>query len=316
MITDNRPNYGLDVLHDGLCRVLGESQVVEYPRKGTLHGEEPASFCHYPCMFDHPCNTPPLDELLAQIGAGHFDAVLFGDMERTHPLEQTSAIARAAGNRLVFLDQLDTCQDTRMETAVALGHGELPLCFKREYVAGCDYGPGMCPLPFAYSEAYMRPVPPWEDRDLPVFWAGERKWGLRKLCLAHLERRMRLDFSATCTQEEYARALGRARVSLDFHGFGFDTVRYWEVPAHGGMLLAERRPTVVPLDFEHGVSAVFFEDAAELESLLRHYMEHPDEARAIAGAGHRHLVEHHTASARARHLLGWLALYFNWEERA
>lgn len=91
----------------------------------------------------------------------------------------------------------------------------------------------------------------------------------------------------------------------------FDTVRYWEIPAHGGMLLAERPPIRIPHNFIDGETAVFFEDMPELEEKLAYYLSQPDEAARIASAGHQHFNKHHTNAARARQLLGYLEKFFD-----
>jgi len=107
-------------------------------------------------------------------------------------------------------------------------------------------------------------------------------------------------------QAEYSRRLSSAGIGLSLFGSGFDSVRYWEVPAHGVMLLSERPPIRIPHNFADGVSAVFFDDLPELEGKLAHYLARPDEVRAIAEQGRRHFLKHHTTSARARHFLGRL----------
>jgi len=115
-----------------------------------------------------------------------------------------------------------------------------------------------------------------------------------------------IDFDRRFPPREYNHQLQRNRIGLDIAGVGFDTVRYWEVPAHGCMLLAERRPTVIPHNFRDGETAVFFDDLPDLERKLEHYLTHPDECAAIAQAGRQYFMEHHTSTARARHLLGWI----------
>jgi spore maturation protein CgeB len=89
-------------------------------------------------------------------------------------------------------------------------------------------------------------------------------------------------------------------VGLDLFGFGFDTVRYWELPALGCLLLAERRPIELPFDFVDGRHALLFEDLAELEDRLAWCGAHADAVTELARAGYAHFHRHHTESARAR----------------
>jgi spore maturation protein CgeB len=101
-------------------------------------------------------------------------------------------------------------------------------------------------------------------------------------------------------QDSYREKLRSSLIGLSFFGVGFDTVRYWEIPANGGMLLAERPPICIPDNFEDGISAVFFENMSELESKLDYYLKHPDEAARIAANGYTHYLKYHTTTARAR----------------
>src|SRR5690606_3943263 len=48
-LINERPHFGLDILFDGLCTILGDDHVVDYPRKPWLHGEQPPNFANYPC---------------------------------------------------------------------------------------------------------------------------------------------------------------------------------------------------------------------------------------------------------------------------
>ena len=178
--------------------------------------------------------------------------------------------------------------------------------FKREMLACADYGPDAHPLPFAYPD---RRAPEVGDgpRNTPIFWAGHREFGLRRLYLEHIESALGLKLDTVYDQAEYVRVLMDTLIGLNIFGCGFDTVRYWELPAHGCMLLAERLPIRIPHNFRDGESAVFFDDTRDLEDKLRYYLAHPDEARAIARAGHEHFKRFHTGSMRARQLLERIA---------
>lgn len=304
-VTHPRPHYGLDVLYDGLCEVLGDAQVVEFPYKPTLHGAPPEELGHYPCSFNRAGTAYTLDAITRQLQNAEFDLVIYGDIEQYLDEKSACAIACAAGNMpMVLVDEQDDPLDqwAKMNTYVGV---QFRMYFKREMLKCWDYGARTVPLPFAYSD---RRVPNCGStpRNTALFWAGHRKFGLRRLYLEHIESRFGLDLTKSFSQQAYAAALSDARIGLNIFGLGYDTVRYWEIPAHGAMLLAERLPIHVPHDFVDGVSAVFFDDLPELEEKLAYYLVHPDEAAAIAARGHAHLKRYHTASARARQLLAWV----------
>lgn len=304
-ITHPRPHYGLDVLYDGLCEVLGDGQVVEFPYKPTLHGAPPEELGHYPCSFNRAGTAYTLDAVTRQLENAEFDLVVYGDIEQYLDEKSARAIAEAAGNvPMVLVDEQDDPLDQWAKMNAYVG-GQFRMHFKREMLKCWDYGAHTVPLPFAYSD---RRVPRLTStpRNAALFWAGHRKFGLRRLYLEHIESRFGLNLTKSFSQQAYAAALSDARIGLNIFGLGYDTVRYWEIPAHGAMLLAERLPIHVPHDFVDGESAVFFDDLPELEEKLAYYLDHAEEAAAIAARGHAHLRRYHTASARARQLLAWV----------
>ena len=298
-------DYGLDTLYHGLCECLGDDRVVEFPWKPTLHGAPPESHGNYPCCFNHTGKNLELDALEGQLAQRAFDVVLFGDMRRQLDLGAARRLVKAAAGTPVFLvDQEDSPVDCRRQLLGYLGIERVRGYFKREMLACVDYGPRSFPLPFSYPEERV-PAGLGSLREQELFWAGHRRFGLRRLYLECLEGRLGRSFVRTYEPEEYSRVLASSRVALSFFGFGFDTVRYWEAPAHGCTLLAERLPIRVPHNFRDGETAVFFDDLPDLEEKVDFCLAHPAEAERIARAGHEWFRRYHTTKARAGQLLAW-----------
>ena len=301
-----RPHFGLDVLYDGLTTVLGPENVVDFPPKPALHGGIDPDFASYPCNFDLPSRDYTLERCLDELRAGKFDFVLYGDCERALTRRMARAITAAAEKTPIFIvDQRDEFFNCEQETLDYIGLDEARGYFKREMLACLDYGPRAMPLPFAFPDCR---VP--KDVDAPrehfFFWAGHRRFSLRRLYLEQIEAQLGENFDARFTPEEYAARLGASKVGLNCFGMGFDTVRYWELPAHGCLLLSERLPIVIPHDFRDGETALFFDDASELERKLNYARRYPELVENLAAAGREHFLAHHTGSARAKHLLGWI----------
>ena len=302
MILHNDSDFGTDTLYDGLCEILGDDNVVEYPWKPTLHGKQPENTMGYPCLFQRGGEALPLEAVSAQLEAGYFDAVLFSDTLGNLPTAEVARLAAAGrGVPWYVLDMWDQPGDYRAEIVARLPGIAVRGWFKREKIVSCDYGDAVHALPFAFAEQFAI-SPAWEGRD-GVFWAGKPVCGGRRLVLEYLSKRFSLELGATFAQAQYKQRLSSSLIGLCLFGNGFDTVRYWEIPAHGVMLLAERPPIEIPNNFVDGESAVFFDDLGDLEEKLTHYLAHPGEALRIARAGHFHYRQHHTATARAQRLL-------------
>jgi len=104
--------------------------------------------------------------------------------------------------------------------------------------------------------------------------------------------------------EPYFRALNGTRIALSFRGEGFDTLRYWEIPACGSLLVSEAPDIVIPDNFEDGASAVFCRpDASDLLEILDRYLSREEEAARIAEKGQELLFARHTHARRAEYLL-------------
>ncbi|MBF0336154.1 MAG: glycosyltransferase family 1 protein, partial [Alphaproteobacteria bacterium] len=97
--------------------------------------------------------------------------------------------------------------------------------------------------------------------------------------------------SGRLTQEEAANVYARARVSLNCSLNGDLNLRVFEVLAAGGLLLGDRlRPeSGLARIFEEGRHFVAWSDQGELIEKARHYLDHPDENRAIREAGRRRI---------------------------
>jgi hypothetical protein len=104
--------------------------------------------------------------------------------------------------------------------------------------------------------------------------------------------------------EEYRTLLSRSKMALSVRGGGFDTVRYWEIPASGALLISERPDIVIPHNFEHGVHAIFCRpDLQDLPGWVRQLRDNEPERQRMVEAAYRHLLAFHTSECRATYLL-------------
>ena len=94
---------------------------------------------------------------------------------------------------------------------------------------------------------------------------------------------------------ESADAYANSVLSLNVSLNGDLNMRVFEVLSAGGCLLTDALSEEAGLDllFEDGREILTYADERELIDRARYYLEHPDEAYAIARAGHRRYVENY-----------------------
>lgn len=307
------PDYGMDTLYHGLCTLLGKENVVEFPWKPTLHGQQFSSANNYPCVFHYPGEVIPIEQIINELKAGRFDLVVHADVVQCkYPTEIRMIMNAAKDIPVILYDTGDNCYTPLKILMRYLGGRPFDLIFKRELLSGIAYDHQAWPLPFSYPEILIPKDRPSVQKNT-FFWAGKRNDGLRQLYLRYLEKRYGRRLNQQFDQETYRSILKSSLIGLSFFGCGFDTVRYWELPANRVMLLSERLPIQIPHNFVDGESAVFFDDLSDLEAKLDFYLNHPNEAKRIAAEGHKHYLRYHTTTARARQFLGVVSEAFGWQ---
>ena len=147
-----------------------------------------------------------------------------------------------------------------------------------------------------------------------AFWAGESH-PIRTRALELLQGQFDCAENGTIKGENmysfkrkgntYLQELGKCRINLSLRGGGFDTLRYWEIPAVGSMLISEKPDIVIPHNFEHQKSAIFCDPAlTDLLDLASYYLKHKEKRRKIAQQGKEQLIKYHTDISRAKYVLG------------
>ncbi len=205
---------------------------------------------------------------------------------------------------------LDHLRDTYgAERTGFVHHGYAPLAHARQYRDKVPYRwdishiGNFSPYKFDYMLAVARAFP---DRKIAIIgnsWLKPaRGTELEPHVLGH-----------ALMGDYFARAIEESRINVAMHhgpvppdGWqDLTSTRTFEIPASGGFMLhidnAEVRSLFVP-----GEEIDVFADTASLCERIGHYLDHEDERRRIAAAGHARCAPAYSLDARARELAAHL----------
>jgi len=288
-------DYGPDVIYDGLCQAIGHENVLEYPHKPNYHSNPTGRYLHYPCLYDYPV-TKTDEEKLSMLDNNEFDYI-FVCCRYEDPNKLSSRYTGPIWDKIknnpackIIIDQGD---GSEMRNDI-LNELSSKFYFKREVLT---YGDGI-PCSLAYSDRYI-PKTIENRRDNFLFWAGQGNIYRQEYLTACSNYFKREKMS----QEQYRFNLYNSKIGLNLRGFGYDCVRYYEIPAHGALLLSEKLPIIIENDFTDGENAIFFSNKEELLDKLSMLEKNPDLVEKIRQAGHEHFKKYHTALRRAEQIL-------------
>ncbi|MCS6776627.1 MAG: glycosyltransferase [Chloroherpetonaceae bacterium] len=124
-------------------------------------------------------------------------------------------------------------------------------------------------------------------------WSDRNRWLHR---VARLADRYRVVITQGRHGAEYVRLNNRARIVFNRSVRGETNARVYEAALCGALVFMERENEETHQILEEGVHAVYY-DAASLEALLEHYLQHEEERARIAMAGRQRILEEHTETA-------------------
>lgn len=283
-------------MYHGL-RSLGH-HVVDYPQNHTFHFR-----VVQPCKGDcenGPCTIP------GPVGCSnhpaHISMLYLDAMDHKWDLVVTNngygheklhrALSRA-GVPIAALDLGDSPSDSYNAWHKVIGSSNFSF-FRREYYRG---QPGL-PLPYSYYE-----VPELcEEKEHSVAFLYRPTNPLRQQLAADIE-----DFPDAIIGEyphyEYLQKIARSKFAVAIRGAGWDTLRYWEIPALGSVLCRQPSPIEIPNDFQDGVNCVEFNTITELKEKIDYYIKRPAVYNKMRQDSLQHFQKFHTTEARARQLL-------------
>ncbi len=319
-LNSHSADYLEDQLFSGLTELLGCDEVILYPINRNYYLPRKP----YPRDLGH-CRT--LSDLFGDwfrmrrgLARFEFDAVVIGSTKADTFEAYLSLIDKMpTGLPVIYVDGGDWPEvggDAKRKGFDDLLHkvfAKRPpdVVFKREYLIDGVYDENVYPLPMAFGPApeiegtlHRYDVTCWCVESHPIRTQALSLLEGKYDCLANGSVRGQKFRKYQRKGAAYLRELAASRIACNFRGVGWDTLRYWEIPALGSLMLSEVPRIRIDNNFIHGEHAVFCrDDLSDMLPLLDYYLAHPDERDALALAGRAHAVKYHTYLKRAEYFL-------------
>lgn len=307
-------DYLQDIVFSGLVKTLGQKNIIEVPRNLKYH----LPYKTYPKNIGYVKNSFIQSFIHSK---SNYDAVIVGACKPdAFSVYINHALSIPASVPVIFIDGGDKSEIGG--DLARLGHSYLyeeaiskrpfDLIFKREYKLDKKYPSNVYPLPFGFNLDRIPKIDNHRKYDV-AFWANESH-PIRTKALQLLEGKFDCDSNGTSLGKniynfkrkgkEYLKELAACKINLSLRGGGFDTLRYWEIPAVGSMLLSEPADILIPNNFIHEKHAVFCDSSLDdLISICEYYLKEDAKREKITENGQLHLKMHHTDIQRARYIM-------------
>lgn len=311
-------DYVQDLTYSGLVKTFGYQNVIDYKWNMKYH----IPYKKYPKNLGYTKHS--FFSFFRSSDFKQIDLVFVGSSKPEAFHTYLEIVDKIPANvPVVFIDGGDR-EEIGMDLHVygeeglyekALSKRAFDYIFKREYFADKTYAPNVAPLPMSFN-LDRHPRLPYGYKYDVSFWAVESH-PLRTEVLKRLENRYDCRQNGTTRNQKfsqykrkgsfYLQELSSCKITINVRGGGWDTMRYWEVPAVGGFMLSQKPGIVIPNNFEHEKETVFFQDdLSDLTDLCDYYLKNDVKRERIANAGLQKVREFHTDEKRVAYILNTL----------
>lgn len=189
---------------------------------------------------------------------------------------------------------------------------EFDYIFKREYIINKDYAKNIFPLPFSFNFDKLPILNKLMRYDV-TFWAGNNH-STRERAFKLLKDKYDCNANGTTPDKDfksfnrkgdfYLQELARSKIALNFRGGGWDTLRYWEIPAVGRLMISQKPNIVIPNNFEHEKNVIFCsDDLSNLNELIEYYLQNNTKREEISNHSSIHIKKYHNDITRVEYIL-------------
>lgn len=307
-------DYVQDLTYSGLVKVFGKENIIDYPWNKKYH----LPYKKYPKNLGYTSGS--LFSSLLNRSFKNIDLVIVGSA-KVDCFESYLSILESIPTNVntVFVDGGDQSEIAR--DLVIYGRPELygkviekrefDYIFKREYLLESNHPSNVHPFPISFNMDRLPSIPQEYKYDVS-FWAVESD-PIRVDALNLLQNEFDCAENGTVRSQKFSRykrkgdfylqELAACKVVLNFRGGGWDTMRYWEVPAVGAFMMSQNPGILIPNNFIHEKEVIFIkDDLSDLIDLAEYYRKHDDVREKIAQNGHQKLLAYHTDVKRIEYM--------------
>ncbi|WP_417529236.1 glycosyltransferase family protein [Marinomonas shanghaiensis] len=313
-INTSSSDYVQDLTYSGLVKKFGKKNILDYKWNPKYH----IPYKKYPKNLGYVNGS--FFSFFRSIDFKHIDYV-FLSSSKIESFETYLEVAPKIPSDVpvIFIDGGDSeeiGQDLEVYGASnlydkALSIRPFDFIFKREFFEDKTYDSNVAPLPMSFNFDRLPKISQHYKYDVS-FWAVESH-PLRTELLKKIEEKYDCYENGTTRNQKFSRykrkgsfylkELADCKITINVRGAGWDTMRYWEVPAVGGFMLSQKPKIVIPNNFENEKEVVFFkDDLTDLDDLCEYYLKNDLKREAIAKAGLRKMREHHTDEKRIEYI--------------
>lgn len=313
-INASSADYVQDLTYSGLVKKFGINNIIDYKWNVKYH----IPYKKYPKNLGYTSGS--FLSFLRLVNFKSIDCVFVASskietfeiyLEIAHKIPvDVPVIFIDGGDREEIGQDLEVYGDANLYQR-ALSIRPFDFIFKREYFEDKIYESNVAPLPMSFNFDKLPKLPQKFKYDVS-FWAVESH-PLRTEVLKILEDRYDCKQNGTTRNQKfsqykrkgsfYLQELASCKITINVRGGGWDTMRYWEVPAVGGFMLSQKPGIVIPHNFEHEKEAVFFrDDLSDLTELSDFYLKNDAKRETIAKAGLAKMRQFHTDEKRVDYI--------------
>lgn len=308
-------DYQQDLTYSGLVKVLGQENVIDYPWNPKFH----ISYKSYPKNLGFSSFTLPNPFL----NFSAIDLVILASAKKDALAAYEKVLPKIIDKPIVFIDGGDLPEiggdfqrfNLGYEYQRILKKRPFDLVFKREFIPSLHESDKKI-FPFPFSFPYNLQIPtcsPSRKKYEVSFW-GQQIPEVRANALKLLNGKYDCTQNGTTLNQNfktykrtgkfYLEEIARCKIVLNFRGGGWDTMRYWEVPAVGAFMISQKPQITIPNNFEEGKHVAWCSDSLDdLIDKIDYYLNHETERETMASQAREHLMKYHLNTSRAAFLL-------------